>query len=264
MRALTGMRGAIVTAAAVGALATGCASAAKSPEAGTAGAPSAAPGTPDATPSSGGSDGDDPDGDGKPDSADSPGVQLTGAQLSALLAPDSFMPAGFTRDARKSGHSPAGGQKQSTATVAHPDCALLGTDGWEDLVGTGTASADAVYAGQDGAFLMEGVDRYADEADARKVAANFRVLAQACPGYADPSTKDQTVVRESALSGLGDLADVVTIDSSQWTGGYTLELVQVGPEVVGIEVAAPADRDRGAAEASKLVSFVVGQVKSAT
>ena len=266
------MRGALAAAATVGLLAAGC-SGGKSTTAGTPAKPSlstpptvASSAAPTTTASS-------PDSSSTPipttatptvTTASAPTVPV-GSALYAMLAPDTLIPASLVRDDKNSGHTPdtLPGQQQ-LGDPTHIDCTLLGNTDWESLGGTGATFAEEVYTAKDGSAMVDQtVSAYDDAASARAVAQVIGGLAKSCPSYVDPPTKSKTAVREKSIPGIGDEAYVITITSSQWIGGDTLELVRIGSEIIAVDVSTAAGRDDGAAEAAKLAEAITAKVKAA-
>lgn len=183
----------------------------------------------------------------------------TGTQLKAVLAPESFFPAGFgasaasdSKDAYLSKPMPA---------QAKPDCALLSGTGWFTITGMAAVSfAQAAYLDNaTGAEQDQQIFAYAGNGAATQLADVGR-LATLCPSYTDPQTHSKVKVTEHAVTGLGDGAYTITLTDPDWKTGSTLEAVRVGGE--DLFVYSTSGPNNGATDATKLSTYLAGKLKA--
>jgi hypothetical protein len=194
-----------------------------------------------------------------PTSANPDAGLLTGAQLNALLAPDSWFPSGYTAD-------PTG--SRSTGTTFVPPtapgslpCTRLDGTAWIDLSKVG-----AVSFAQDDYIDQDTSAEYAQEIDvfqgtgAQQAMAGLRSVATTCPSFPDSQTSSTVTVHLQDGPALGNDSLTFLLSDPSWAADTALEAVRVGSAVITVLYSGASGN--GIPQATNLASLVAANVKS--
>jgi len=186
---------------------------------------------------------------------------LTGAQLTALLEPASYFPAGYRRDPAGTRDTGTGYQAPGAAKAGKPKCRLLGVTAWTSITGIGGVSfaQDDYVDRRTSAEIAQEIDVYPGTTS-RAVMRKLGTISAVCPSYTDPQTGSRAEVREQASPRLGEGGYVITVTDPAWRGGTTLVAARVGTAVVTVLSTDGADNGHASAVglARQLVAVLHG------
>jgi hypothetical protein len=179
--------------------------------------------------------------------------------LKALLAPQSWFPAGFTLDPK--GSADTGDLYQPVKPAGQLPCTNFDGASWVQLGGGGAVS----FAEND--YLDTSLGQYAQEIDvfegtaAQNVMTTLRTQASSCKTFQDPQTSSTVSATLAEGPQLGDDALTITLQDPSWGGDVTLEAVRVGSAVVTVYFSAASGTAQ--AQATSLATVLTANLKKA-